>query len=79
MITILSALLILAIILFLLRYYDPIRRTLYTILKNGEAVFTDLSQNEYFDRMQDFAVEFYLTGKNDPSEFTTKMTEEEPD
>ena len=57
----------------------PIRRTLYTILKNGEAVFTDLSQNEYFDRMQDFAVEFYLTGKNDPSEFTTKMTEEELD
>ena len=50
----------------------PIRRTLYTILKNGEAVFTDLSESEYFDRMQDFAVEFYLTGKNDPNEFTTK-------
>tara|TARA_B100000424_G_scaffold187542_1_gene145800 strand:- start:531 stop:710 length:180 start_codon:yes stop_codon:yes gene_type:complete len=57
----------------------PIRRTLYTILKNGEAVFTDLSESEYFDRMQDFAVEFYLTGKNDPNEFTTKMKEEEPE
>ena len=57
----------------------PIRRTLYTILKNGEAVFTDLSESEYFDRMQDFAVEFYLTGKNDPNEFTTKMTEEKPE
>ena len=57
----------------------PIRRTLYTILKDGEAVFSDLSQNEYFDRMQDFAVEFYLTWKNDPSEFTTEMKEEEPD
>ena len=57
----------------------PIRRTLYTILKDGEEVFSGLSQSEYFDRMQDFAVEFYLTGKNDPSEFTTKMTEEEPD
>ena len=57
----------------------PIRRTLYTILKNGEEVFTDLSQSEYFDRMQDFAVEFYLTGKNDPNEFTTKMKEEEPE
>mgnify|MGYP001277229414 FL=1 len=57
----------------------PIRRTLYTILKNGEAVFTDLSESEYFDRMQDFAVEFYLTGKNDPNEFTTKMTQEEPE
>ena len=52
------------------------RRTKYTILKNGKAVFSDLSQNEYFDRMQDFAVEFYLTGNNDPSEFTTEMIEE---
>ena len=57
----------------------PIRRTLYTILKNGEEVFSGLSQSEYFDRMHDFAVEFYLTGKNDPSEFTTKMIEEELD
>ena len=55
------------------------RRTKYTILRNDEEVYTDLSEREYFDRMQDFAIEFYLTGKNDPSEFTTKMTEEEPD
>ena len=54
-------------------------RTKYTILKNGKAVFSDLSQSEYFDRMQDFAVEFYLTGNNDPSEFTTEMIEEELD
>ena len=57
----------------------PIRRTLYTILKNGEEVFSGLSQSEYFDRMQDYAVEFYLTGKNATSEFTTKMSEEELD
>ena len=57
----------------------PIRRTLYTILRDGKEVFSGLSQSEYFDRMQDFAVEFYLTGKNDPSEFTTKMIEEELD
>ena len=50
--------------------------TKYTILKNGEAVFSDLSEREYFDRMQDYAVEFYLTGKNDPSEFTTEMIEQ---
>ena len=54
----------------------PIRRTKYTLLKDGKPVFSDLSQNEYFDRMQDFAVEFYLTGKNDPSQFTTEMIEE---
>ena len=55
------------------------RRTKYTILRNDEEVYTDLSEREYFDRMQDFAIEFYLTGKNDPSEFTTKMIEEEPE
>ena len=54
-------------------------RTKYTILRNGEEVYTDLSEREYFDRMQDYAIEFYLTGKNDPSEFTTKMIEEEPE
>ena len=52
------------------------RRTKYNILKNGKAVFSDLSQSEYFDRMQDFAVEFYLTGNNDPDQFTTEMIEE---
>ena len=52
------------------------RRTKYTILKNGKAVFSDLSQSEYFDRMQDFAVEFYLRGNNDPDQFTTEMIEE---
>ena len=55
------------------------RRTKYTILKNGKAVFSDLSQSEYFDRMQDFAVEFYLTGNNNPDQFTTEMIEEEID
>jgi len=50
--------------------------TKYNILKNGEPVFSDLTQSEYFDRMQDFAVEFYLTGKNDPDQFTTEMIEE---
>ena len=57
----------------------PIRRTRYTILKDGKEIFSDLSQSEYFDRIQDFAVEFYLTGKNDPSEFTTQMKQEELD
>ena len=55
------------------------RKTKYTILRNGKSVFSDLSEREYFDRMQDFAVEFYLTGTNNPDEFTTEMTEEELD
>ena len=56
------------------------RRTKYTILERMERKYSQiLSEREYFDRMQDYAVEFYLTGKNDPSEFTTKMIEEEPE
>tara|TARA_B100000900_G_C20201725_1_gene562137 strand:- start:329 stop:499 length:171 start_codon:yes stop_codon:yes gene_type:complete len=50
--------------------------TKYAILKDGKEIFSDMTQNECFDRMEDFAVEFYQTGNNDPSKFTIKMTEE---
>ena len=55
----------------------PIRRTLYTILKNGEEVFTDLSQNEYFDKMDELAEEFYEKGTPHPLELRTDVKEEE--
>tara|TARA_B100000900_G_C20321026_1_gene610135 strand:- start:443 stop:613 length:171 start_codon:yes stop_codon:yes gene_type:complete len=50
--------------------------TKYAILQDGKEVFSDLTESECFDRMQDFAIEFYLTGKNDPSKFTIQMKEE---
>ena len=48
--------------------------TKYSILKDGKEIFSDMTQSECYDRMEDFAVEFYLTGKNDPSKFKIKMS-----
>ena len=51
--------------------------TKYSILKDGKEIFSDMTQSECYDRMEDFAVEFYLTGKNDPSKFEIKMSQDE--
>tara|TARA_B100001989_G_C24336683_1_gene362851 strand:+ start:138 stop:308 length:171 start_codon:yes stop_codon:yes gene_type:complete len=51
--------------------------TKYSILKDGKEIFSDMTQSECFDRMEDFAVEFYLTGKNNPDNFTIQMKEED--
>ena len=38
------------------------KRELYRIIRDGKVVFDDLSQMEYFDIMEDLAIEFYQTG-----------------
>ena len=38
------------------------RRELYKIYRDGKVIFDDLSQMEYFDIMEDLAIEFYQTG-----------------
>jgi len=38
------------------------KRELYRIIRDGKVIFDDLSQMEYFDIMEDLAVEFYQTG-----------------
>jgi|TARA_R100001443_G_scaffold113546_1_gene128443 hypothetical protein len=53
------------------------KTTKYAILQDGKEVYTGLTQSECFDRMQDFAIEFYLTGKNDPSSFKVEMSTDE--
>tara|TARA_B100000965_G_scaffold190967_1_gene159402 strand:+ start:4827 stop:4994 length:168 start_codon:yes stop_codon:yes gene_type:complete len=50
--------------------------TKYTIFKDGEEMFTGLTQYEYFERMDDLAIQFYQTGEPEPNSITTKMTEE---
>ena len=50
--------------------------TRYTILKDGKELFSDLSQCEYFDRMNDLAIEFYQTGSPEPSTLSTQLKEE---
>ena len=45
----------------------------YSIYIQGVEKFSDLSQFEYFDIMEDLAIEFYQTGKPDPSDIRTEI------
>ena len=45
----------------------------YTILIKGEIKFTDLTEGEYFDIMDDLAIEYYQTGHPRPSDIETKI------
>ena len=47
----------------------------YTILRNDKVIFEDLSEMEYFDMMEDLAVEFYQTGTPHPDEITYEIIE----
>lgn len=47
--------------------------TLYNILCKGRVIYNNLTQDEYFDIMEDLAREFYETGTPDPSELETEL------
>ena len=46
----------------------------YTILIKGKETYSDLTQFEYMERMEDLAIEFYKTGSPDPTDVTKKIT-----
>ena len=56
-----------------LAYYTMKSR--YNILRNDKVIFEDLSEMEYFDMMEDLAVEFYQTGTPHPDEITYEIVE----
>jgi len=43
----------------------------YTIEVSGKVLFKNLDQEEYFDRMEDLALEYYQTGSPCPKEIKT--------
>ena len=45
----------------------------YNILCKGRVIYKNLTQDEYFDIMEDLSREFYETGKPDPSELETEL------
>ena len=45
----------------------------YSIYIQDECKFSDLSQFEFFDIMEDLAIEFYQTGKPNPSDIRTEI------
>ena len=57
-----------------------VEMTKYNILRKGKVIFWDVSQSELFDRLEDYAVESYVTGSPKPSEMmgSTYVTETRP-
>ena len=47
----------------------------YNIYIQDECKFSDLNHHEYFDIMEDLAIEYYQTGKLNPAEIRTEVTQ----
>jgi hypothetical protein len=54
----------------------PVKSTKYNIYCKGEKIHANLTQDEYFDIMEDFAQQFYEQGSPQPYELTTEFIEE---
>ena len=50
------------------------KQELYSISHKGEVLFDNLTEEEYFDKMQDLADEFFANGTPHPLELRTSMT-----
>jgi len=48
-------------------------REVYNILCNGRKIYSNLSEEEYFNIMEDLAAEFYQTGSPNPNEIETEI------
>jgi hypothetical protein len=46
---------------------------LYTILVNDKVLYKNLTEEEYFDRMEDLSIEYYQKGSPHPSKIETKI------
>jgi len=45
----------------------------YNILCNGRIIYKALTEDEYFDTMEELAEQFYETGQPDPSDLDTEI------
>ena len=46
----------------------------YTILHKGEVLYKGLTQEEYFDIMEDLSIEYYQKGTPRPQDLKTNIT-----
>ena len=51
-------------------------QTRYTILHKGEVLYENLTQDEYFDTMEDLSMDFYQKGSPKPQDLETKFIKE---
>jgi hypothetical protein len=45
----------------------------YNILCKGRKIYSNLTEEEYFDIMENLSVEFYQTGSPNPNEIETEI------
>jgi len=45
----------------------------YNILCKGRRIYTSLSEEEYFDIMEDLSIEYYQTGSPKPEDLETEI------
>lgn len=45
----------------------------YNILCKGRVIYNRLTEDEYFDTMEELAEQFYTTGQPDPSDLDTEI------
>ena len=46
----------------------------YNIFCKGRKLYSNLTQEEYFDIMEDLSIEYYQTGSPRPEDLETKIT-----
>ena len=46
----------------------------YTILHKGKVLYKNLTEGEYFDKMEDLSTEYYQKGFPKPQDLNTKIT-----
>ena len=49
------------------------KQELYRISHNGKVLFENLTEEEYFDKMEDLAQDFYANGTPHPLELVTDV------
>lgn len=55
---------------------SPVQRTKYNVYCDGRKIYTNLSQDEFFEVMEDLAQQFYQQGSPRPDQIETEMIED---
>jgi len=48
----------------------------YSILCKGKKLYSNLTEEEYFDTMENLSIEYYQTGSPHPNDIETKITKD---
>jgi hypothetical protein len=52
---------------------DRMANQLYNILCKGRRIYTALTEEEYFNTMEDLSIEYYQTGSPNPEDLETEI------